>query len=135
MTALAGKTGRLNDPQALLAGLEAREELCPTAVPGGLALLHARCPESYIFEAPFIVLGRTVQDIHFGSPDGQPTRLFFLLGSPDDRLHLHTLARICLMAQKTDLIEELHAAADAPAMHQCLISAEEAVLERGTRGH
>ena len=135
MVALADKTGRVWDAAAFRAGLEARESLCPTAIPGGLALLHARSPEASWFESPFLVLGRTVQDIHFGSPDGRPTRLFFLLGCPDDRLHLHTLARVCLMAQKTDLLAQLQEAATATLMQEMIVSAEESVLEgRGVTG-
>jgi excisionase family DNA binding protein len=128
MAALAGKTGRVCDPQALLEGLEAREELCSTGIPGGLALLHSRDPESYLFETAFLVLGRTIQQIPFGSPDGQPTNLFFLIGCPDDRMHLHTLARLCLMAQKTDLLVDLRQAADAAAMCESILAAEQAVL-------
>lgn len=129
MAALAQRTGRVSDPQALRQGLEAREELCSTGVPGGLALLHARDPEDYLFEAPFVVLGRTIQQIPFGAPDGQPTDLFFLIGCPDSRMHLHTLARLCLMAQKTDLLSSLRQAPDAEAMCECLIAAEQAVLQ------
>ncbi len=128
MVALAEKTGRVCDPQALLQGLEAREELCSTGLPGGLALLHARVPESYLFETAFLALGRTVQDIPFGAPDGQPTNLFFLIGCPDDRMHLHTLARLCMMAQKSDLLVNLRQAADAYAMCECILAAEQAVL-------
>jgi len=128
MARLAEKTGRVWDPPGLLAGLEARETLCSTGVPGGLALLHSRFPDAYMFESPFIVLGRTVQEIPFGAPDGRGTDLFFLLGCPDDRLHLHTLARLCLMAQKTELLAQLRAAADAAAMHQCILAAEGAVV-------
>jgi nitrogen PTS system EIIA component len=133
MVALAEKTGRVCDSRALLQGLEAREELCSTGVPGGLALLHSRDPESYLFEAPFLTLGRTIQAIPFGAPDGQPTDLFFLIGCPDDRMHLHTLARLCLMAQKTDLLVDLRQAADADAMCDCIIAAEQTVL--AGRGH
>jgi excisionase family DNA binding protein len=128
MAALAAKTGRVCDPTSLLEGLEAREDLCSTGVPGGLALLHARNPESYLIEEAFLALGRTIQQIPFGSPDGQPTNLFFLIGCPDDRMHLHTLARLCLMAQKTDLLVDLHQAADADSMCDCIIAAEQAVL-------
>ncbi|MGO8676878.1 MAG: PTS sugar transporter subunit IIA [Limisphaerales bacterium] len=128
MIALADKTGRLCDPQGLLAGIEAREGLCSTGLPGGLALLHSRFPDAYMFESPFIALGRTVQQIPFGAPDGGPTDLFFLLGCPDDRLHLHTLARLCLMAQKTDILAQLRAATDAASMHQNIIEAEQIVL-------
>jgi nitrogen PTS system EIIA component len=132
MAALAGKTGRVSDPPSLLQGLEAREELCSTGVPGGLALLHARNPESYLFEAAFLALGRTIQQIPFGAPDGRPTNLFFLIGCPDDRMHLHTLARLCLMAQKTDLLVDLQQAPDASTMCDCIIAAEQAVLASRT---
>jgi excisionase family DNA binding protein len=128
MAALAEKTGRVCDPPSLLQGLEAREELCSTGIPGGLALLHSRNPESYLFEAAFLALGRTIQQIPFGAPDGQPTNLFFLIGCPDDRMHLHTLARLCLMAQKTDLLSELRQAVDADSMCKCILTAEQEVL-------
>jgi excisionase family DNA binding protein len=128
MAALAEATGRVCDSQALLQGLEAREELCSTGVPGGLALLHSRNPESYLFETAFLALGRTIQQIPFGSPDGQPTNLFFLIGCPDDRMHLHSLARLCMMAQKTDLLSELRQAVDAEAMCNCILASDQAVL-------
>ncbi len=130
MVALAKRTGRVSDAEALLEGLEAREELCSTGLPGGLALLHARNPEDYLFDAPFLVLGRTIQQIPFGAPDGQPTDLFFLIACPDDRLHLHTLARLCLMAQKSDMLMELRQAPDAQAMYDVLVSAEQSVLTK-----
>ncbi len=129
MAALAVRTDRVWDPEGLVKGLSAREELCSTGLPGGLALLHTRQPDEHMFESPFIVLGRTVQQIPFGAPDGRPTDLFFLLASPDDRLHLHTLARLCLLAQKTDLLAGLRAAADAEEMYQCLVASEQVVLE------
>lgn len=128
MAVLAGKAGCVCDAQSLLEGLEAREELCSTGVPGGLALLHARNPESYLFETAFLALGRTIQQIPFGAPDGQPTNLFFLIGCPDERMHLHALARLCLMAQKTDLLADLRQGADAAAMCECICVAEQAVL-------
>ena len=128
MAALAEKTGRVCDPPALLAGLQAREDLCSTGIPGGLALLHSRNPDSYLFETSFLALGRSIQQIPFGAPDGQPTDLFFLIGCPDDRMHLHALARLCLMAQKTTVLADLRQAADAEAMCDCIIAAEQAVL-------
>jgi len=128
MASLAEKTGCVSDRQTLLQGLEAREELCSTGIPGGLALLHSRNPESYLFETAFLALGRTIQQIPFGAPDGQSTNLFFLIGCPDDRMHLHVLARLCLMAQKTDLLVDLLQAVDAEAMCECILAAERAVL-------
>ena len=70
-----------------------------------------------------------VQPSAFGAPDVQPTNLFCLIGCPDDRMHLHTLARLCLMAQKTDMLAELRQAVDAQAMWDCLVAAEQVVLQ------
>jgi mannitol/fructose-specific phosphotransferase system IIA component (Ntr-type) len=128
LVALAEKTGHLNDPKTLLASLEAREELCSTAVPGGFALPHPRAHDPYLFETSFMVVGRPIQEIHFGAPDGQPTHLFFLICCQDDRLHLHTLARLCLIAQKTKVLDRLREAPDAQTMRDALIAAEQEIL-------
>ena len=128
LVALAEKTGHLNDPKSLLASLEAREELCSTAMPGGFALPHPRSHEPYLFESSFIVVGRPIQEIHFSAPDGQPTCVFFLICCQDDRLHLHTLARICLIAMKTKMLDQLRDAPDAQTMHDALIAAEQEIL-------
>ena len=128
LVTLAEKTGHLNDAKSLLASLEAREELCSTAVPGGFALPHPRAHEPYLFDTSFLVVGRPIQEIHFGAPDGQPTQLFFLICCVDDRLHLHTLARLCLVAQKSNLLEQLRDAPDAHAMRDSLIAAEREIL-------
>jgi mannitol/fructose-specific phosphotransferase system IIA component (Ntr-type)/predicted DNA-binding transcriptional regulator AlpA len=128
LVALAYKTGQLNDSKTLIESLEAREELCSTALPGGLAVPHLRSQEPYLFETSFIVIGRPVQEIFFGAPDGEPTYVFFLLCCQDDRLHLHTLARICMIAQKTDALAQLLAAPDAGTMRDALIAAEQEIL-------
>ncbi len=133
IVSLAESTGRVNDPRELLTSLEEREELCSTGLPGGLALLHPRHHQPYMFESSFIVLGRTLQEIHFGAPDGHSTDLFFLICCQDDRIHLHTLARLCLMAQKSELLAGLRQASDAAAIYDCIIAAEEEVL-KGRKG-
>jgi excisionase family DNA binding protein len=128
LAALANRTSMVCDTAELVASLQAREKLCPTAVPGGVAFLHPRHQQPYLFLASFLVLGRTLQPVHFGSPDGRPTDLFFLLCCQDDKLHLHTLARLCMMAQKTELLAQLRAAGDAAALHDCLLAAEQSVI-------
>lgn len=128
MVALADKTTRVLDPRELLNSVLEREELCSTALPGGLALLHARHHAPYRFESSFIVLGRTIQGLPFSSPDGRPTRLFFLICCQDDRIHLHTLARLCLIAMKTDVMSELMQCESAAAAFDLLVTAERQVL-------
>lgn len=132
MVALADQTGQLSNAKDLLESLEQREDLCSTGLPGGLALLHARHQQAYLFESSFMVIGRTIQKIHFGAPDGKPTDLFFLICCLDDRIHLHTLARICLIAMESDLLTGLRQAPDAQAMYDCLIACEtEVLLKKG----
>jgi mannitol/fructose-specific phosphotransferase system IIA component (Ntr-type) len=57
--------------------------------------------------------------------------LLFLLCCQDDRIHLHTLSRICMMALKTEMLSQLRAAPDATAMRECIIAAEQEVLAAG----
>jgi len=128
LVAVAERTGRALDPRELQTSVLEREALCPTALPGGLALLHARQHMAFRFEGSFLVLGRTIQAVPFGAPDGRPTQLFFLICCEDDRIHLHTLARLCLIAQKTDVIAQLYDAADAGAAYEALVAAEKFVL-------
>lgn len=128
LVTLADQTGQLNDPKMLLHSLEAREELCSTGMPGGFAVPHLRVQEPYLFETSFLVVGRAIQSIHFGAPDGEPTQLFFLICCQDERLHLHTLARLCLMATKANVLDQLRDASDAQAMRDALIAAEQEIL-------
>ncbi len=130
MVALAEHTGRLLDPRELLQSIEEREALCSTALPGGLALLHARHHAEYRFEGSFIALGRTVQAVPFGAPDGRATQLFFLICCQDDRIHLHTLARLCLLAMNTEVIAQLFDAPDATTAYNLLVEAERSVLPK-----
>jgi excisionase family DNA binding protein len=70
MVALADRTGWLCYRDELQESLVEREKLCSTALAGGLALLHPRNHEPYMFEDSFVVLGKTIGQVPFGSPDG-----------------------------------------------------------------
>jgi len=126
---IADTTGLVGNPKDLLKSLQEREELCSTGLADGLAVPHPRCPQEYLFESSFIIVGRTLQEIPFGAPDGMPSDLFFLTCCQDDRLHLHTLARICLMAQKTKMLQRLREAADAEEMHKVILESEVEALQ------
>jgi PTS system nitrogen regulatory IIA component len=128
MVRLAERTGLLLQPQDLLESLQAREKLCSTAMPGGLALLHPRHHDPYMFETSFIVLGRTVQPVPFGAPDGGLTDLFFLLCCEDDRLHLHTLARVSAICSQGGLLDALRSAAGRAEMFERIVGAEDEVI-------
>lgn len=94
LVTLAERTGLLYDRDCLLASLMDREELCSTAMPGGLALCHPRRPVPNAISTQFVCFLRTVKPVDFGAQDGQGTSVFFLLCAPDDRTHLYGLARV-----------------------------------------
>ena len=129
MVELADRTGLLCYRNELLESLLEREKLCSTALPGGFALLHRRTHEPYMFEDSFIVVGKTATQILFGSPDGSTTDIFFLICCQDDRIHLHVLARLCLMCQQTSLLLELRDTHDPKELYDILVSREQQVLK------
>jgi len=133
MVKLAEETGLLYDSEALLTSLMEREALCSTAMPGGLALLHPRHHDPYLFETCFIILARAAHPIHAGAIDGQPTDLFFLVCCHDDRIHLHTLARLCTMGHQTDMLAQLRQAPDAGTMFDIMVQTEQRLLENITK--
>ena len=128
MVALADRTGRLCYRDELLESLVEREKLCSTALAGGLALLHPRNHEPYMFEDSFVVVGKTIGQVPFGSPDGSLTDIFFLICSQDDRIHLHVLARLCMMCHHTSLLLELRGTTDPHEMHRLLVASERQVI-------
>jgi len=129
MVALASKTDCLYDAAALQREIEERESAGSTAIGAGAALLHARYHDPYYASDSFVVLGRTQQQIFFGAQDGGQTDIFFLICCIDDTLHLHTLARLCMMAHGTMLLSDLRAAADADEMYMALDRAEREILK------
>lgn len=94
---LADRTNLLYDPPAMLAALQEREELCSTALPGGIAFPHPRRPLENAIGEPLICLARVPAGIPFGAPDGRLTDLFVLVCAQDERHHLRTLARLSLL--------------------------------------
>ena len=130
MVALAQETGLLYDDVIFQQEVEEREKAASTAIGEGAAFLHARYHDPYYAAGSFVILGRTIQPIYFGAKDGLTTDLFFLLCCVDDVLHIHTLARLCLLIHRTKLSDQLREAESAEAMCQCMIDAEEDLLSK-----
>ena len=129
MVALAVTTGLLYDDATLQREVEEREAVSSTAIGGGAALLHARYHDPYQASESFVVLGKTVQHIFFGAQDGEGTDLFFLICCTDDAQHLHTLARLCMLAHGTMLFSDLRAATTSEDMYRILCLAESGLLK------
>lgn len=128
MVDLAAGTGQLWDPAKMIDAVRSREQMHPTAMPGGVALLHPRRPLGGILGEPLLAYGRTVQGIPFGGGRNSLTDIFFLICSVDDTQHLRTLARLSRLIGDGEFLSVLREAPDAVATHQ-LIAEREASLE------
>jgi len=112
MVDLAGGTGLLWDPSAMADAVRQREEMHPTALDGGIALLHPRRPMEKILGEAFLALGVTGSGIPFGA--GVPmSDIFWLICSTDDRRHLQTLARLSRILAAPGFLDALREA-DSP---------------------
>ncbi|MGF1840738.1 PTS fructose transporter subunit IIABC [Vibrio atlanticus] len=92
--------GRISDKVQFLADIKAREEQGNTGFEEGIALPHAK---SAAVIKPAVVIGVHKQGIEYGADDGQPSKLFFMIASPDggDNHHIEVLAEL-----SSKLIEE-----------------------------
>ena len=94
-----------------------RENLHPTALESGIALLHPRRPLPQILAQPLLAFGRTYQGLPFGAAGGQLTDLFFLICSVDDASHLRTLARLSRLIGSPGFLEVLRFSESPSELH------------------
>jgi len=123
----AGSTWQIWSPSAVLKAVQEREELMPTAYPGGVALPHPRNPMPDAIGESIMAYGRTMTPIPFGSSSGQQTDLFFMLLCVDSRTHLQILARLGRMLQLPDFTNDLRATDDPDVAYSIICAADEEV--------
>ncbi|HVU86302.1 MAG TPA: PTS sugar transporter subunit IIA [Pirellulales bacterium] len=121
---LAGRTGWLWDPGKMAEAVRTREDMFPTALETGVALLHPRRPLSNILERPFLALGVTERGLPFASRRGLLTDVFFLICSTDDRGHLRTLARLSRLLAEPSFLIALRGASSALDAHEIIAEQE-----------
>lgn len=127
MCELAASTGFLWDPEKMAEAVRVRENLHPTALENGIALLHPRRPLPQILAQPLLAFGRTSNGLPFGAEAGQLTDLFFLICSVDDASHLRTLARLSRLIGSAGFLEALRFS-DTPAQLHAEIARLELLL-------
>jgi excisionase family DNA binding protein len=113
----------VQDQAWLEAALAARERLVPTAVPEGVAFLHARRRAADKFPKQFIAMARSTEGVVFGSPDMGKTHVFFLLALRNDALHLRWLSRLAWIVRNPGRLASLLEADDAGAIHATMLDA------------
>ncbi|MCG8585615.1 MAG: PTS sugar transporter subunit IIA [Pirellulales bacterium] len=128
MVELAAGTGLLWDPEKMAEAVAAREQMHPTALDNGVALMHPRRPMPTILGESFIALGLAPRGIPFGSERGKLTDVFFLICSYDDASHLRTLARLSRVVNDADFLAELRACESAGEVLTLVAKREQEVV-------
>jgi mannitol/fructose-specific phosphotransferase system IIA component (Ntr-type) len=95
---------------AIQAAVLAREAAGSTAIGSGVAIPHARVPG---LPRTAMAAGRAASPIAFGSADGKPVSVLFLLAIPaeDPRSYLPVLAGLSRLASDEGLLRRLRRAA------------------------
>ena len=127
MSALAANTGLLWDADKMADALKKREDLHPTALDNGVALLHPRRPIPSILGETLLLLGISPRGIPFGGGHGNLTDIFFLLCSTDDRIHLRVLARLSRLLTLPDFLDGLRTKGDANSARAWIEESEEKI--------
>lgn len=74
--------GKVKDPQAFYKAIIQREEMVSTGIGMGIAVPHAKLAE---FDSFFVAIGLHPRGIPWGSLDGIPVRLIFMIGGPENQ--------------------------------------------------
>jgi PTS system nitrogen regulatory IIA component len=101
---LAGLAGV--NPEELVQVLHERERLGSTGIGGGIGIPHGKLKN---LDNLLIGFGLSRRGVDFESLDGEPTRIFFLLMTPENStgLHLKMLARISRILKNEPFKERL----------------------------
>jgi nitrogen PTS system EIIA component len=104
------------DPDELVKVLLERERLGSTGIGGGIGIPHGKLKH---LEHLIIGFGLSRAGVDFESLDGEPTRIFFLLVTPENStgLHLKLLARISRILKNEPFKERLLQATESDEIY------------------
>ena len=111
--------GLVEDADKLYRRLFEREELCSTAIGGGVAIPHCKVDN---LDRVALAIGISDRDVEFGAVDKQPVRLFFLIVSPadDPAAHLKALATVSKWLKAGNHTARITGLQDASAIYDLL---------------
>ena len=111
LVALHEKCGNLKDRKAYKEGILKREEMGTTAIGMEIAIPHAK---NEAVKAPALTAITVPAGVDYGSPDGEPCKLIFMIAATTDGdVHLEVLARMMQMLMDMDFTANLKKAKTA----------------------
>ncbi|MFN8072097.1 MAG: fructose-specific PTS transporter subunit EIIC [Mycobacterium sp.] len=115
LVGIAARTGRVNDPAAVVASALARESTVSTGLGDGIAIPHAKTDA---VSQPVVVYARSLVGIDWSSRDGKPATELFLIAVPEQAAgdaHLSILGSLSRKLVNAQFRSELSAAGPARA--------------------
>ncbi|WP_227355781.1 PTS sugar transporter subunit IIA [Haladaptatus salinisoli] len=102
-------TDRVNDRDAALEALFAREEETTTGVGMGIGIPHAKTDA---ITRPSVAFTRSTDGVDFGAMDGEPAKLLFMILVPDSGAedHLAILSSLSRALMHEEVRDDLYAA-------------------------
>ncbi|ELN6870836.1 PTS sugar transporter subunit IIA [Vibrio parahaemolyticus] len=124
LVAVLHAQGRISDQTQFLEDIKAREELGNTGFEDGVAIPHAK--SAAVIE-PAVVIGVSKSGIEYGAEDGLPSKLFFMIASPDggDNHHIEVLAELSSKLIEDGFIDAFLGAANSQDALALLLAKEE----------
>ncbi len=112
------------DQKRVLDVLRERERISTTAIGEGVAIPHGKLPN---VDRVLGVFARSTEGVDFGSLDGAPTHLFFVLIAPENAAadHLKALARISRLLKDDAFRRRLLAGKDSQALFKLIAEEDE----------
>lgn len=100
------KAGNISDKAAYKKEIWAREEMDSTAVGDGVAVPHARCAA---VKRASLAAVTVPGGLDYDSPDGEPSRLFFMIAAPENGgdIHMDMLAHLMVMLMDEEFCQKL----------------------------
>ncbi|HBN6301554.1 TPA: PTS sugar transporter subunit IIA [Vibrio parahaemolyticus] len=128
LVAVLHAQGRISDQTQFLSDIKAREELGNTGFEDGVAIPHAK--SAAVIE-PAVVIGVSKSGIEYGAEDGLPSKLFFMIASPDggDNHHIEVLAELSSKLIEDGFIDAFLGATNSQDALALLLAKE--ALEKG----
>ncbi|HHX8495085.1 TPA: PTS fructose transporter subunit IIABC [Vibrio diabolicus] len=124
LVAVLHAQGRISNQTQFLSDIKAREELGNTGFEDGVAIPHAK--SAAVIE-PAVVIGVSKSGIEYGAEDGLPSKLFFMIASPDggDNHHIEVLAELSSKLIEDGFIDAFLGAANSQDALALLLAKEE----------
>ncbi|HIF9237220.1 TPA: PTS fructose transporter subunit IIABC [Photobacterium damselae] len=134
MAEMLTQQGKVANKEQFIADIYAREELGNTGFEEGVALPHAK---SAAVASPAVAIGVSRQGIEYGAEDGLPSKLFFMIASPDGGAnhHIEVLAELSSKLIEDGFIDAFLAAKTSEeALNLLLADKKEVVAVEQNKG-